>query len=185
MRVIDQIAQLVINDPYVTAKSIARQLGYAEEKTVYYWIGKTHFKGLTAFKRAVINGQFQPNQPLKARETRARYGRAAIIESATADGQPILSGDTIQVPAGSSARWVWRYPGPAINGFAPGDHLWLAPFDPRLGLTWALAVLPNGQLSLRAISYISDKVLPLDPHTFAPAPQAPIAFSILELSRKY
>ena len=54
MSVIDQMSRLVLADPNVTARQIAKSLGYAEEKSVYYWLQKSGFSGMRDFKRSVL-----------------------------------------------------------------------------------------------------------------------------------
>ncbi len=54
MSVIDQMSRLVLADPNVTAREIAKQLGYAEEKSVYYWLQKSGFTGMREFKKSVL-----------------------------------------------------------------------------------------------------------------------------------
>lgn len=54
MSVIDEIARLILADPNVTAKTIAGKLGYAEEKSVYYWLQKGGFTGMKDFRASVL-----------------------------------------------------------------------------------------------------------------------------------
>lgn len=54
MSVIDQMSRLVLADPNVTARQIAKSLGYAEEKSVYYWLSKSGYSGMKDFKRSVL-----------------------------------------------------------------------------------------------------------------------------------
>ena len=54
MSVIDQIAKLIEADPNVTARQIAKALGYAEEKSVYYWLSKAGYNGIKDFKKALL-----------------------------------------------------------------------------------------------------------------------------------
>lgn len=54
MSLIDEMSRLVLADPNVTAREIARQLGYAEEKSVYYWLQKAGFSGIRDFKKSVL-----------------------------------------------------------------------------------------------------------------------------------
>lgn len=54
MSVIDEMSRLILADPNVTAKEIARHLGYAEEKSVYYWLQKSGFTGMRDFKKNVL-----------------------------------------------------------------------------------------------------------------------------------
>ncbi len=55
MSVIDQMSRLILADPNVTARQIAKTLGYAEEKSVYYWLSKSGYKGMRDFKKAVLS----------------------------------------------------------------------------------------------------------------------------------
>jgi hypothetical protein len=54
LSVIDEMSRLVLADPNVTAREIAKQLGYAEEKSVYYWLQKSGFAGMREFKKSVL-----------------------------------------------------------------------------------------------------------------------------------
>ncbi len=54
MSVIDQMSKLILADPNVTARQLAKSLGYAEEKSVYYWLAKAGFRGIKDFKKSVL-----------------------------------------------------------------------------------------------------------------------------------
>jgi len=41
---IDQMAQLVLANPTITAKELAQKMGYAEQKSVYYWLEKAGYR---------------------------------------------------------------------------------------------------------------------------------------------
>ncbi|MGI6632214.1 MAG: hypothetical protein ACOX5M_04115 [Bacillota bacterium] len=73
MSIIDDMVHLVMQDPNVTAKEIAAHLGYAEEKSVYYWLHKAGFQGLRDFRLAVLRRRFPPppeiQSPSKARDS--------------------------------------------------------------------------------------------------------------------
>jgi hypothetical protein len=49
------MSRLILADPNVTARQIAKTLGYAEEKSVYYWLSKSGYKGMRDFKKAVLS----------------------------------------------------------------------------------------------------------------------------------
>lgn len=59
------MARLVLSDPGITAREIAQTMGYAEQKSVYYWLRKAGFTGIKAFRKAVLSGTF----PVRTRET--------------------------------------------------------------------------------------------------------------------
>lgn len=184
MRVIDKIAQLILEDPYITAKNIARKLGYAEEKTVYYWIDKEHYKGLTAFKRAVLQGQHQAFT-VKATEPPARYGKLPVVHEFSPDGRPILSGETLAVPSAGKVQWVWRYPGPPLPTFLPGDLLLLRPFSPDLHLPWGVGRADTGQMEIRALTYPDGQAVALYPLSLAVDRTILIRYAITQLIRKF
>ena len=54
MSVIDEMSRLVLANPNITAREIARKLGYAEEKSVYYWLQKAGYSGMKDFKGDVL-----------------------------------------------------------------------------------------------------------------------------------
>lgn len=56
---IDQMAQLVLANPTITAKELAQKMGYAEQKSVYYWLEKAGYRGMKDFKKSVLSGCFQ------------------------------------------------------------------------------------------------------------------------------
>lgn len=52
-----QMANLVRANPSITVREIARELQFADNKSVYYWLDKYKFHGLRDFKRAVLSGR--------------------------------------------------------------------------------------------------------------------------------
>ncbi len=142
MRVLNQMAQLILEDPFITAKQLARQLGYAEEKSVYYWVDKTMFHGLNGFKRAVLSGQYRVSSS-PARDQRSRYGRVPVVAGFRSNGDPILSGETLPITGASGAQWLWRYPGPVSGPFLPLDSLILGPWgEEDQDVHWCLGYQP-------------------------------------------
>jgi SOS-response transcriptional repressor LexA len=58
LSIIDDIARLVLQDPNLSARGIAKKLGYSEQKSVYYWLKKAGFRGLKDFRHAVLRGRY-------------------------------------------------------------------------------------------------------------------------------
>ncbi|HHY34502.1 MAG TPA: hypothetical protein GX510_02510 [Firmicutes bacterium] len=58
--ILRKIAALVMENPNITVREIAQKLGYAEEKSVYYWLEKAKFAGIKDFKKAVLTGAVSP-----------------------------------------------------------------------------------------------------------------------------
>ncbi len=58
MSIVDDIARLVLKNPNISAREIAQVLGYAEQKSVYYWLRKAGFKGMRDFRQEVLSRNF-------------------------------------------------------------------------------------------------------------------------------
>ncbi len=58
--VLSQMVQLVRDHPSIGAEAMARALGYAQSKTVLYWMRKAGFRGIRSFRDAVLRGDFPP-----------------------------------------------------------------------------------------------------------------------------
>lgn len=60
---IDQMAHLVLANPNITVGT-CRKTGYAEPKSIYYWLDKAGFRGMKDFRRAVLSRSFPiPTEP--------------------------------------------------------------------------------------------------------------------------
>lgn len=183
MRVIDRIANLILEDPLITADRIAHQLGYAEEKTVYYWLHKSHFGGLNAFKKAVLHGQFLP-QDSAAEESPGLYGRLPVTDQWTVDGKPIFQGDTLAVPSGAPAELIWRYSGPSLPTILPQDLLVLIPLDPNVKSPWVAAHTADGVVLRMAVVH-SGHLITINPLTLERDNKCRPLYQILQLIRHY
>ncbi len=183
MRVIDRIANLILEDPLITAHRIAHRLGYAEEKTVYYWLHKSHFGGLNAFKKAVLHGQFLP-QDTVAEEAGGLYGRLPVTDEWTEDGQPIFQGDTLAVPSGAPAELIWRYSGPSLPNILPQDLLVLTRLDPNIKSPWVV-VRTATDIALRMAVMHGGHLVAIDPVTLERDNKCHPMYQILQLIRHY
>lgn len=126
MDVLDKIVNLILQDPFLTAAEIARRLGYAEEKTIYYWIEKAHYPGLVAFKRAVLAGQYRPSSA-SARENAPHYGTIPIISGFSREGTALVTNSRYRASVPSSdVRFAWQYQGPNDWIVMAGDWLLLS-----------------------------------------------------------
>ena len=83
---IDQMAQLVLANPTITAKELAQKMGYAEQKSVYYWLEKAGYRGLKDFKQSVLSGCFQF----------ARLPDAQLAKDAPRPAIPLYTGDKLR-----------------------------------------------------------------------------------------
>lgn len=183
MQVLDRIANLILEDPLITATRIAHRLGYAEEKTVYYWLRKSHYAGLNAFKKAVLRGQFTP-QSDRAEETPGLYGRLPVTDAWTVEGQPIFQGDSITISSGQPAELVWRYPGPPLQSILPQDLLVLKSLDPRIDTPWVVAHTVEGMALRVQVNYGSHHVF-IHPVTMERDTKCRPMYQILQLVRHF
>ncbi len=160
MDVLDRIVSLVLQDPFLTATEMAHRLGYAEEKSVYYWIDKAHYSGLVAFKRAVLNGQFRPST--RANERTALYGAVPIVKGFTREGAPIVTQQRFPGIVPRDVQYAWQYPGqPGQNDalILFGDWLLLNMIETgpvrdvaaRSSAGWCIAFDHNGRPVIRVL----------------------------------
>lgn len=57
-RNVDTMAAIILERPAVTARQLAHALDFAQERSVYYWLRKAGFRGLTDFRTAVLTGEY-------------------------------------------------------------------------------------------------------------------------------
>ncbi len=57
-RHVDRMAEIILARPSVTGQELARLLGFAQERSVYYWLRKAGFAGLKEFRTAVLTGAY-------------------------------------------------------------------------------------------------------------------------------
>lgn len=55
---VNKMAAIVLAKPAATAREIARDLRYSQPRSVYYWLRKAGFSGLTPFRHAVLTGEY-------------------------------------------------------------------------------------------------------------------------------
>src|SRR5579875_3830418 len=160
--VIDRIADLILQDPSISVREVARRLGYAEAKTIYYWLSKRGFHDIRPFKRVVLTGQYR--HVLRAGPDSAkRAARLPVADRLSPQGDPLYTGATVPVALDRGrGLYVPHSPGPPDLGVLTGDYLVVGP----LALEEAEVVLVQTealQLELR--------------HVLRPAPgQGPFLF---------
>ncbi|MHB1610191.1 MAG: hypothetical protein ACYCT0_00710 [Sulfobacillus sp.] len=186
MRVLNQMAQFILEDPYITAKQLAKKLGYAEEKTVYYWVDKASFRGLQSFKRAVLGGQFRVHGHV-AKETRGRYGRVPVIAGFRPGGEPILFGETVTAAESPSAQWAWRYLGPPVGPFLTKDTLLISPWTVEKSTGWCLAQASTGDpsMAVRMVCQVDTVNCLLEPVSLAMDTASQPRYTIHQLIRTF
>ncbi len=149
MDVADKIADVILSDPSVSVREIAQRLGYAEEKTIYYWMNKRGFHGIRPFKRAVLTGQYRGASI--ARESSGRPGRLPVAERFTKAGEPIYSGETLPITLDRGrGLFVWRHQGPVEAGILIGDCLVIGPAN-LAAAALVLAMTPDHLPAIRHV----------------------------------
>jgi hypothetical protein len=155
-----RIAALIRQQPSISARRVAKALGYAEPKSIYYWLGKDGFT-FNGFKDAVLSGAFGSSlgavaQPLAA------YGRAAVADGFAADGLPLLSDQEPPFFWTAGARLLYRMPFGALagGGVLPGDWLVIGEGSGQLSRTLLLWL--HGQPCVARQLTLGDRLLLLD-----------------------
>jgi len=107
---IERMTSIVREDPSVTVKELARRMGFAEQKSVYYWLGKQRYRGLKDFKRAILAQRYSARVedggkpglpgdeiPETQRQGASRLMAVPVASGLSLDGQPVWSQDTIHI----------------------------------------------------------------------------------------
>ncbi len=157
MEVLNRMAYLILEDPFITAAELSQKLGYSEEKTIYYWLSKAHYQGLQAFKRAVVGGRFRLPAHA-ARENHSHYGRLPLVGGFSQDGKPIVTKETLSgsLAANVLGRLAWRYHGPVQGPVQSGDLLLLSPLQDNDPAKWILVGSPKLPTVLLRVASGSD-----------------------------
>ncbi|MGI6663711.1 MAG: hypothetical protein ACOX4B_09770 [Bacillota bacterium] len=145
MSIIDDMVHIVMRNPNATAKDIAAELGYAEEKSVYYWLGKAGFRGLKDFKLAVLRRtppktQVETQKPAYARESGVPAFRLYPEE------------DTRALPTG-----LWEHIGKQAGPHSYGVLLTKSEFPPLVSRGDVLVVDPQAPFFQGDLVWVSVK----------------------------
>ncbi|HHY76536.1 MAG TPA: hypothetical protein GX500_07190 [Firmicutes bacterium] len=108
MSIIDDMMHIIMKNPNATARDIARELGYAEEKSVYYWLGKSGYRGLRDFKLAVLRRA--------PREMGAGTEKPAYVRESSGSQLRLYSEDEGTVLPASLWEHILRQAGPQSYG---------------------------------------------------------------------
>ncbi len=105
MSVLDKLVELIRHNPMMSGKSLARQLGYAEARSLYHWCHKAGYKGLRDFREAVLRYEYPPLALPEGRLVLSEPGLEPRFVSYFDDGRPVLAEDTLVWPAVFAYRW--------------------------------------------------------------------------------
>lgn len=57
LEVLDKIARLIRENPAVSVKELARRMGFAQERSIYYWLQKGRYDSIKQFKNDVLRSR--------------------------------------------------------------------------------------------------------------------------------
>jgi len=126
------MAKLVLRNPNVTAKELAKSLGYAEQKSIYYWLAKGGYKGMKEFREEVLKGGF-PLPPAKREPETARDALRSLpvyFQGGLRDGRTNL-GEILRAGLGPESYGFVITRHTAGTGSEPGDIAIVDPGAPQ------------------------------------------------------
>ncbi len=122
---IAKIAAIIRQQPSITAREAASALGYAESKSVYYWLGKIGFT-FRGFKAAVLSGVFPRGKEYLAESITPYDAGLPIAARFDEAGHPVLEGATAPFGwPGALFALLWQ-DASYLPEVAPGDYLVVA-----------------------------------------------------------
>lgn len=166
---LQKIARLIATNPSITVKQIAREMGYSEEKSVYYWLEKGRYYGIKQFKKAVLTGEFQ-RKPRDRSEIKDR-GFSLVPEDLpvargfTPDGKPLL----VDVPSHYSrnlgeSMYAWVVKGTEYSPFLKTDDVLVIDPDAQVSDGDLVLLVRDSRPEIRWYYRGNLFVHPLNPH---------------------
>ena len=120
-----KMARLIRQRPSISARDVAKSLGYAEPKSVYYWLGKIGFSFRT-FKEAVLSGVWPGSDGGMAEPLRSYDSAVPVAEAFNPDGTPVRGDGTPPFTwPGALFAYLWRREG-YLPHICPGDWVVVA-----------------------------------------------------------
>jgi hypothetical protein len=132
---LQRMADLIRARPDITSRQLADLMGYAEVKSIYYWLEKNGFT-LRTFRNAVLLGEWPPGQNRLSLRERVPYGdpdSIPILAGFDDAGDPLLEGETLNLKSAGvrfALRWQHEHQSPL---FERGDLLLLSDRQPGDG----------------------------------------------------
>jgi len=179
MKVLTQMAKLILQDPSITVRELAAKLGYSEEKSIYYWLEQADFYGIKRFKQAVLTGEFPVDESAFVIANRdLEYGlvsetssgqpqRLPLMRSFGPQGNPIQSNPPMTVFGGdglSSSAFAFVMEGEQYLPYlAPADLVIVDPAMQLEGGAWVLFWQPGASPEIRRYYRVGNMTLLLHP----------------------
>ena len=109
---LEKIVSLIRAQPAITVRELARELGFSEERSVYYWLRKAGHRGLKTFKTEVLweRGRLDERDPPESDGSAApgivhegaRVYSPHVLTIATRAYEPwVRAGDELHVDPGA------------------------------------------------------------------------------------
>ncbi|HHT01547.1 MAG TPA: hypothetical protein GXZ96_02470 [Firmicutes bacterium] len=176
MKVLKQMAKLILQNPSITVRELANTLGYSEEKSIYYWLEKANFFGIKQFKQAVLTGEFPVDESAFAiansqvdfvSESGSPPPRLPLMKGFGPQGNPIFATPTISVFGGDGLSQnafafvleVKQY----MPYFMPSDLVIVDPAIPLEDGAWVLYWRPGAPPEIRRYYRVANTTLLLHP----------------------
>ncbi len=159
-----RIATLVRQQPSISARRVAAALGYAEPKSIYYWLGKEGFT-FNSFKDAVLSGAFDATFTPLAQPRAAWGGAPQVADGFESDGLPLLSDHPAPFLWQAGARLLYRLPAGARGSgpIAAGD--WLVIGEDVAQVSRTVLLWADGQPLIARQLLLGDRLLLLSEAT--------------------
>jgi hypothetical protein len=126
-RVLRKIAAFIMENPNITVREIAQKLGYAEEKSVYYWLEKARFSGIKDFRRSVLTGTVPSGFLAREKESKPP-AKGSVQDALSLADLPVREHFPVRSPG---EKPLSQY---LPLGFSPGSYLVPATEDLPAGL---------------------------------------------------
>ena len=135
-QVLEKIIALVRARPTITVRELARELGFSEERSVYYWLRKAGHKGLKSLKEQVVWAG--PPSAVREEERRMAGDAAGPGGQAVRERPEERRPFTVVVSTRAYEPWI-----------KAGDELYIDPAASPAGGDLVLVDLPGEGAALR------------------------------------
>lgn len=103
---LEKMVSLIRAQPAITVRELARQLGFAEERSVYYWLRKAGHRGLKTFKREVLWGRYPAEPPAPGGEEVSKSKAADESAQDVREEAPLYAAHVLTVATRAYEPWV-------------------------------------------------------------------------------
>lgn len=85
---VDTMAAIILKRPTITARQLADALDFAQVRSVYYWLRKAGYRGMTDFRQAVLTGKYPVSTTASAGPVQLRARHVAEVPLLAAERPP-------------------------------------------------------------------------------------------------